>query len=439
MRELLNPLPISTRRFVPLALLLLGLSGCGGGGSASVTAVPDTYVINSGGNITVNAPGVLLNDSGSGLTAQLVSGPAGLTLNSNGSFSYIGGIATSFTYRAVNGTGSATATVTININQPPVAANTCLSTPVNTSLNGTLTATDEPGSQPVMFQQIPDATVGPNKGNVVVNPNGTFTYAPNNTTVRGMDKFRFRATDQLGLTSDAIATVFIDGSIRIMPLGDSITAGLLSGQPSSVWVGYRRKLYNDLSALNPTRFGINFVGSVTNQGESASPPLADRDHDGHDGWCDDTNPACGTGSTISDNLISGLNFLNNNPPDIILLHIGTNSFNINNSGVNSILNNINTWAQSNYPVTVFVARIIPSVDGSLDVNTFNNNVTAIATDRAAVKVYVVNQQSTLQTSLNIADTALMSDNLHPNQTGYDKIADKWKADLINSGVLPNCP
>jgi lysophospholipase L1-like esterase len=65
----------------------------------------------------------------------------------------------------------------------------------------------------------------------------------------------------------------------------------------------------------------------------------------------------------------------------------------------------------------------------------------IATDRPAVKVYHVDQQGTLQIpgQPNTADSTLMTDNLHPNQTGYDKMADKWKADLIILGVLPSCP
>jgi hypothetical protein len=33
----------------------------------------------------------------------------------------------------------------------------------------------------------------------------------------------------------------------------------------------------------------------------------------------------------------------------------------------------------------------------------------------------------------------MYDNVHPNLTGYNKVADKWKADMLTSGVLPNCP
>jgi lysophospholipase L1-like esterase len=33
----------------------------------------------------------------------------------------------------------------------------------------------------------------------------------------------------------------------------------------------------------------------------------------------------------------------------------------------------------------------------------------------------------------------MADNLHPNQQGYDKMAEKWENDILNAGVLPSCP
>jgi len=459
MRNLPNPLPISAQRFVSLTLLLLGLSGCGGGGSASVTALPDTFVISSGGSITVNAPGVLQNDSGSGLTAQLVSGPETLTLNSNGSFSYTGGTATSFTYRAVNGTGSATATVTININQPPVANNACTSTPAGTPIgNGVLTATD-PNNQSLAYQLVTDGA----KGNVTVFSDGRFTYAPKTNLpigdgqARGMDQFTFSATDPLGLASTGTVTVLIDdstnpGRVRFMPLGDSITAGLPGGTGASepLWVGYRRKLYNDLSALNPTRFGINFVGTVTNLGASANPPLADRDNEGHDGWRDDEIVNGTTDATKQQTCFVSLpncnitGWLNSTQPDVVLLHIGTNGVNdpggTSSADVAAILDKIKAWESANSsPMTVFLARIIGSPDATTNTNvtTFNNNVAAMAQTRinSGDKIVIINQQ----TGAGLNYSTDMGDSLHPNQTGYDKMADKWKADMLSSGALPNCP
>jgi PKD repeat protein len=86
-------------------------------------AVPDVYSTPTGQVLSVDAPGVLANDTDSEnnpLTAQLVSGPAqGLVdLDSDGSFTYFPGIATgtqdTFTYSVSDGTSTSTATVTIN-------------------------------------------------------------------------------------------------------------------------------------------------------------------------------------------------------------------------------------------------------------------------------------------------------------------------------------
>jgi hypothetical protein len=193
---------------------------------------------------------------------------------------------------------------------------------------------------------------------------------------------------------------------------------------------------------DPINYPIDFVGSQSAGGSV----LADADHEGHPGWCDDNSPYCNPstppGSTIADNVIG---FLNNRPTDVILLHIGTNQFDTSNAGVNTILNNISTWAQQNYPVKVFLARIIPSLNGILgDVQAFNNNVETIATNRTGVSVYRVNQQGELQLGTtspnwNNADPALMGDDYHPNVTGYGKMANRWKADLLSNGALPACP
>lgn len=88
--------------------------------------VSDSYSVNEGATHNVSAPGVLANDTdanGDPLTAVKLSDPAhgSLTLNSNGSFTYIhdGSDTTSdsFTYQADDGTAtSATTTVSLTIN-----------------------------------------------------------------------------------------------------------------------------------------------------------------------------------------------------------------------------------------------------------------------------------------------------------------------------------
>lgn len=119
-----------------------GRIGCGGGqelgrGDAYLidlrnertntppVAAPDSYSVSEGATLTVNAPGVLANDTDSdsdSLTARLISGPSrgSLTLNADGSFSYRpdSGFtgADSFTYTANdNSAQSNAATATIMV------------------------------------------------------------------------------------------------------------------------------------------------------------------------------------------------------------------------------------------------------------------------------------------------------------------------------------
>ena len=382
MRNLPYPFPILARLFVPLALLLLGLTGCSGGGGGTPPPV---------------------------------------------------------------------------INLPPVATNACPA--IYDSLNYVdlaLPATDPNGDTLTytIASQPAHGTVTP-----ASNTTGLFRYTPNipvpDTGRRGMDSFTFTVRDTGGLTS-APATVSIlnSGIVRIMPLGDSITAGLLMDGtgteiPVDQWVGYRRKLYNDLVALYQTKFGINLVGTVTNLGASTS--LADRDNEGHDGWTDDeilngtSNPTKQLTCFVSNCNITG--WLDSAQPDIVLLHIGTNGINspggTSPTDVEGILNAIDAWETANSsPVTVFLARIIGSPDPTTNTNvtTFNSNVEVMALARIASgdKIVIVNQQTgaNLDYSIDVGDGV---DFLHPTQAGYDKMADKWKADLISSGVLPSCP
>jgi hypothetical protein len=89
----------------------------------------DGYAVDEGGTLTVQAPGVLGNDTDpeeDALTALRVSGPANgtLTLNSNGSFTYAPNAGFSgpdtFTYKANDGQAdSNAATVTINVQRRP--------------------------------------------------------------------------------------------------------------------------------------------------------------------------------------------------------------------------------------------------------------------------------------------------------------------------------
>lgn len=217
-----------------------------------------------------------------------------------------------------------------------------------------------------------------------------------------------------------------------MPLGDSITVGDPGTSPP---YGYRRRLHRDLEALSPS-YTVNFVGSMS---DGASDH--DRDHEGHGGAC---AGACGNGYVVlADNVRS---WLDGNRTDIVLLHAGTNDLTQNPAvtdawGVEAILNEIDAWEQSNYAVTVFVARIIkdvPNYGGSdLPVAAYNQSISQIVASRTGDRVFVVDMQD--GAGLSYAIGADMVDDLHPNESGYNKMAARWRSDLLASGVLPGCP
>ncbi len=201
-------------------------------------------------------------------------------------------------------------------------------------------------------------------------------------------------------------------TIRIMPLGDSITYGYSDGSlGNAFWAGYRQKLYLDLVKLG---YKVNFVGSMAS-GQSVLPKF-DYDHEGHGGWRDDQ---------IADNIY---NFLTQNPAGIVLLHIGTNFINPDPSDVERILNEIDRY---NLDVIVILARIINRTDSSANIaktTLFNDNVENMALNRIAKgdKILIVDQEGALNYKFDLAP-----DGFHPNKIGYTKMADVWLDALLS--------
>lgn len=224
-------------------------------------------------------------------------------------------------------------------------------------------------------------------------------------------------------------------TVRIMPLGDSITLGkndpaLAPGgiyePPSNSITGYRRQLYLSLSGSG---YGVDFVGS-RKSGSAAMTTPWDVDHQGEvkDG-----------GFTAQDLAASVYNFLSANPADVVLLHIGTN--NLNNppydtspAVLSGILDEIYRY---NKDITVILALII-NADISVEsfyrknISQYNRNVLAMAKDRIARgdRIIVVDQENAL---LYDED---MYDEWHPKESGYAKMADVWFNALRE--VLPVC-
>ncbi|HQR41387.1 MAG TPA: Ig-like domain-containing protein, partial [Gemmatales bacterium] len=188
------------------------------------------YVARPGYNFTLNAPGVLANDTDvdsppSSLVATLYTSTfrGNISLNPNGSFTYLAANGTgvdNFQYRVSDGIGSsAPATVTIQLNSPPVVQSANVYTEVGVAASGNVLtgATDLDGNS---FTAA--LVTGPANGSLVLNSNGTYTYTPN-AGFFGIDTFQFRANDlYYNVTPDQVGNT---GTITIRVNRKPVTAG----------------------------------------------------------------------------------------------------------------------------------------------------------------------------------------------------------------------
>jgi hypothetical protein len=188
-------------------------------GNSAPTALDDGFTGTEGSVLNVPAPGVLANDSdpeNASLTAILDTDLTGGTLsfNSDGSFSFDGPAgAHTFTYVAHDGqANSAPATVTIDINDLPMAADDAYGTDSNVTLD-----VAAPGVMANDTDTIPAGgsltaavvtTTG--QGILTFNQNGAFSYAPG-FNFSGVDTFTYTVTDSLGaISAPATATITVN-------------------------------------------------------------------------------------------------------------------------------------------------------------------------------------------------------------------------------------
>jgi len=199
------------------------------------TATADAYSTGEDTALTVNAPGVLTNDSdadGDQLSAVLGLGPSHgtLTLNANGSFTYTPAAnyngPDSFTYRASDGTATsslAAVSITVSaVNDAPAAANDTYSTAEDTALTvaapGVLGNDTDPDGNPLTAVKV----AGPSHGTLTLNSDGSFTYIPA-ANDNGPDSFTYRASD--GTLTSSLATV----TITVSAVNDAPTVTVAPG------------------------------------------------------------------------------------------------------------------------------------------------------------------------------------------------------------------
>ena len=211
-----------------------------------------------------------------------------------------------------------------------------------------------------------------------------------------------------------------------MPVGDSITYGSSSRTKPGEEVSYRKALRDKLVAAG---YEIVFVGSQ-NSGHRLLP---NSNHEGHRGWC-----ASGCHQNSSDILSEVYDFLANNPPHIVLLHIGTNDIIADRdpkaivSAVSGIFDNIFRYAiDHNRQIWVVLALIInqlnPPCLNCAQTTAYNKALRQMAQDRIQKgdKIIIVDMENGAGIDYRLFPAGDMSSIVHPSEKGYQKMANVW--------------
>lgn len=208
---------------------------------------------------------------------------------------------------------------------------------------------------------------------------------------------------------------------KIMAMGDSITDGV-----GSSGGGYRVPLFK--LALTDSK-NITFVGrntngptSVTVNGQTKQFP---RGHEGYSGW----TIKDGGGRSGIYGKVDGA--MQTNMPHIITLMIGTNDVDINLDLANApnrlgeLLDKIATDAPK---ALIVVAKLVPTKDDNENTRfrTYNEGIVAPVQTRVnqGKNIIMVDMYKAFTDNANYK-TALMNDNLHPKDAGYEVMAKTW--------------
>ena len=191
-------------------------------------------------------------------------------------------------------------------------------------------------------------------------------------------------------------------NLRLMPLGDSITAGY----DSTTGNGWRGPLATALTG---------HVGTLDLVGSQNDGNMADPDNEGRYGF--EINALAAIATTE----------LSRYKPNLVTLDVGINDLGSNDDVAGApdrLASLIDQILAAEPDATVLVAQLIVNGDPTVekDVIAFNKALPAIVRARADVgkHVYLVNMSA-----LTTAD--LTSGALHPNDTGYQLMADAWYA------------
>ncbi len=223
----------------------------------------------------------------------------------------------------------------------------------------------------------------------------------------------------------AVGTEHVDASIKICPMGDSITRGGM--EPDSAYPSYRYQLW---TMLHNGGYDIDFVGSTSEPNFLRF--TFDQDHDGHSGY---------TTEKLADDIDR---LMMNYTPDIVLLYIGTNDVLQQvpmSDRMRSMDRIVQSIRQKNPNVKILIAQISPTGDTFrneyAELNKFNQELLSYAqrVTSTASPIVIVDMNTAWST-----DLFNQEDGIHPSTEGEMHLAQRWANALISTGMIrPSVP
>ncbi|MYV77777.1 hypothetical protein GT352_28165 [Streptomyces sp. SID1046] len=189
-------------------------------------------------------------------------------------------------------------------------------------------------------------------------------------------------------------------TIRVLPLGDSITAGL----GSTTGAGYRLPLWNRVAGQS--RYRVDYVGSL----QAGTVP--DRDHEGHRGW------------KIGEIRAQIDSWLATAQPRYVILHIGINDLAWGadpNAAAGQFADLVARIYTDRPGVIIIVMGLIPTSAGlQQQVAAYNARIRTVPGPRYLDAPALTPGE--------------MVDELHPNDAGYQRIGDALYTDLTRMEI-----
>ncbi|MFM6188827.1 MAG: Ig-like domain-containing protein [Planktothrix sp.] len=219
-------------------------------------------------------------------------------------------------------------------------------------------------------------------------------------------------------------------TLKLMPLGDSITAGKENDiQLKADWVGYRKELWKDFQFFN---LPVDFVGSQSNGNFSQNQ------HEGYSGW------------TISQITGGANNWITATNPDMVLLMIGTNDASSSGStmasSLETLVNRITGISKFDNG-DLLVSTIAPIHAQSKyygtrmqNVKDYNALIPGVVNNQpASENVKFVNMWEGLNplSENDISSPTIDANALHPTQAGYQKMAYHWFDSILSTTQQKN--